>query len=63
MCSTCNYEKFENNNAKLEQGLGMGSLLICCDTNGKNYKLAVKDEYKSEFVLNWCPTCGRKLWT
>lgn len=62
MCSTCDYEGFENKNGKLEQALGMGSLIIRCDKNGKNYRLAVKDEPKSEFVLYWCPTCGCKLY-
>lgn len=41
--------------------VGLGNLLIRCDINGKNYRLAVKDEPKSEFVLYHCPTCGRKL--
>lgn len=62
MCSTCDYKEYENVDGKLEQSLGMGSLLIRCDINGKNYKLAVKDEPKSEFVLYRCPTCGHKLY-
>lgn len=62
MCSTCNYKMYEKNNGKLETKLGMGSLIICCDLNGKNYKLAVKNEPKSEFVLYNCPTCGKKLY-
>ena len=62
MCTTCNYKNFEEVNGKLEQQLCMGNLLIRCDTNGKNYKLAVKDEQKSEFVLYRCPTCGKKLY-
>lgn len=53
---------YEKNNGKLETKLGMGSLIICCDLNGKNYKLAVKNEPKSEFVLYNCPTCGKKLY-
>ncbi len=61
MCSTCDYRKFENKDGKLEQSLGMGSLIIRCDVNGKNYRLAVKEETKSEFVLYRCPTCGHKL--
>lgn len=61
-CSTCNYKNFENKNGKLEQSLGMGSLVIRCDMNGKNYRLAVNDESKSEYVLYWCPTCGSKLY-
>ena len=61
MCSTCNYKNFEEVNGKLEQSLGMGSLLIRCDLDGKNYKLAVRDEQKSEFTLYRCPTCGCKL--
>lgn len=62
MCSTCNYKGFEEVNGKLEQLLGNGSLLIRCDIDGKNYKLAVKNEQKSEFILYRCPTCGRKLY-
>lgn len=62
MCSTCNYETYENINGKLEKNLGMGSLIIRCDQNGKNYKLAVNNEPKSEFVLYRCPTCGNKLY-
>ena len=62
MCSTCNYMAFEKKDGKLEQNLGIGSLAICCDTNGKNYRLAVKGEQRSEFILYHCPTCGRKLY-
>lgn len=62
MCSTCNYKLFEKNNDKLQNSLGLGSLLIRCDENGKNYKLAVNGEPKSEFILYHCPTCGRKLY-
>ena len=62
MCSTCNYKGFEEVNGKLEQLLGNGSLLIRCDIDGKNYKLAVKNEQKSEFTLCRCPTCGCKLY-
>lgn len=61
MCITCNYKNFEEVDGKLEQQLGMGSLIIRCDLDGKNYKLAVKDEPKSEFVLYRCPTCGGRL--
>ena len=61
MCSTCNYKSFENMDGKLEHSLGTGSLVIRCDMNGKNYKLAVKNEPKSEYALYRCPTCGRKL--
>lgn len=62
MCSTCNYKFYDKNNGKLEKNLGMGSLIIRCDLNGKNYKLAVNNEPKSEFVLYNCPTCGKKLY-
>jgi DNA-directed RNA polymerase subunit RPC12/RpoP len=61
MCSTCDYKRFESKDGKLQQGLGMGSLVIRCDENGKNYRLAVNGEPKSEYVLYWCPTCGSKL--
>lgn len=68
MCSTCDYTKFEKvvteNNGrtieKLENSLGYGSLIIRCDTNGKNYFLAVKGEPKSEFRMYRCPTCGHE---
>ena len=62
MCSTCNYKDFEEVNGKLEQLLGNGSLLIRCDIDGKNYKLAVKNEQKRECTLYRCPTCGCKLY-
>lgn len=62
MCSTCNYKAFEKIDGKLQQSLGMGGLLIRCDNNGKNYKLAVKGEDKSEFSLYSCPTCGKRLY-
>lgn len=62
MCTTCNYKNYEEVNGKLEQQLGIGNLVIRCDANGKNYKLAVKDEPRSEFVLYRCPTCGKKLY-
>lgn len=61
MCSTCNYKSFEAVDWKLEHPLGNGSLLIRCDIDGKNYKLAIKNEQKSEFTIYRCPTCGRKL--
>lgn len=61
MCSTCDFKTYEKVDGKLQQNLGMGSLLIRCDNDGKKYKLAVKDEDKSEFYLYSCPTCGRKL--
>ena len=68
MCSTCNYKNFERvmteangrTIEKLEQGLGYGNLVIRCDTNGKNYFLAVKGEPKSEFRMYHCPTCGQE---
>lgn len=62
MCSTCDYKNYENRGGKLEHNLGMGNLLIRCDIGGKNYKLAVKNEDKSEYVCYRCPTCGRKLY-
>ena len=62
MCSICNYKMYENKDGKLQQSLGMGSLVIQCDQNGKNYKLAVNNEPKSEFAIYRCPTCGRKLY-
>lgn len=65
MCSVCDYRTFDhvmvNESEKLEQPLGMGSLVMRCDTDGKNYTLSVKDEPKSEYRLYWCPTCGHKL--
>lgn len=68
MCSTCNYKNYtlnedrDGNYGKLEQSLGMGNLLIYCDDNGRNYKLAVKDQPKSAFTIYRCPTCGKVLY-
>ena len=75
MCVTCDYIKYENTYEKEvldnknkrteiihEQQLGTGDLLIRYYESLKTYKLAVKDDPKSEFVCNRCPTCGRKLW-
>lgn len=62
MCSICNYKIYENNNGKLEKKLGMGSLVIRCDQDGKNYRIAVTNEIKSEFLIYRCPTCGQKLY-
>lgn len=61
MCSTCNYKNYEENNGKLEGKLGIGNLVIKCDTKGKNYKIGIKDDERSDFCLYRCPTCGRKL--
>ena len=69
MCSTCNPKNFEKVSIeangrvteKLEQSLGYGNLVIRCDTNGKNYLLAVKGESKSEFRMYRCPTCGQEF--
>lgn len=61
MCSTCDYTKYESVDGRLQQPLGMGDLLISCNPNGKNYKLSIKDEPKSSFVIYWCPTCGHAL--
>ena len=73
MCSTCDHTTFtrvvetsEKANDKpkewLEQSLGFGSLLIRCDVDGKNYRLAVNGERNSEFKLYRCPTCGKEVW-
>ena len=67
MCSTCNYKTYDRNETNpkdiyLEQSLGMGSLMIRCDTKGKNYKLMIKDDAKSGFTIYRCPTCGKKLY-
>ena len=69
MCSTCNHKNFEtvfidvNGRVveRLEQSLGYGSLVLRCNTAGRNYYLAVKDEPKSEFKCYRCPTCGQML--
>ena len=62
MCSTCNYKNYEEVNGKLEQKLGIAEkLIIRCDLNGKNYKMAVDGEPRNEFILYRCPTCGQKL--
>lgn len=62
MCNTCNYKIFEKIDGKLQNNLGLGSLLIRCDENGKNYKLSVNGDPKSDFCLYRCPTCGKKLY-
>lgn len=62
MCSTCDHATYELVNGRLQKPLGMGSLIISCDTKGMNYKLSVKDEPKSSFVIYRCPTCGRSLY-
>lgn len=66
MCSTCNYKNFEKVSIevngktveRLEKGLGYGSLVMRCNTEGRNYYLAVKGEPKSEIRMYRCPTCG-----
>ena len=73
MCSTCNHTTYNriteppvkpNDKPKeyLEQELGFGSLVIRCDVDGKNYRLAVKGEHNSEFKMYRCPTCGKEVW-
>ena len=62
MCSTCNYQRYEQiNEETLAENLGTDGLQIQYDLKGKKYKLAIKDESKSGFVIYRCPTCGRKL--
>ncbi len=65
MCSTCNYRNYEivkgERKTYLESSLGYGSLVIRCDEDGTNYRLAVKNEPKSEFTLYACPTCRKAL--
>ena len=69
MCVTCDYTTYEKIKVPvkdkfqehLEQSLGYGSLVIRCDTNGKNYRLAVKNEQNSEFKLYACPTCTKRF--
>ena len=67
MCSTCNHKTYTKNvtdlnNTYLEQNLGMGDLIIRCDVNRKNYKLAIKNDAKSGYTIYRCPTCGKKLY-
>ena len=63
MCSTCNYQNYESVSPfLLERSLGFGSLVIRYNTETHEYKLAVKDEQKSEFHVYRCPTCGKKLY-
>lgn len=69
MCSTCNFKTYhkavvqqgDKAEETLQQPLGLGSLLICCDPNGRNYFLAVNGEPKSGYRLYSCPTCGKRL--
>ena len=44
---------------KLERGMGYGSLVMRCDTGGKNYTLAVKGEPNSAVRMYRCSTCGK----
>lgn len=63
MCSTCNYQNYEKAGPfVLERSLGFGSLVIRYYSETKEYKLAVKDEQKSEYHVYRCPTCGKKLY-
>ena len=69
MCSTCNYKTFDIFEVikygkiieQREQQLGNGMLFICCDMDGKNWKLKIADDNSTEFVIYRCPTCGRIL--
>lgn len=69
MCSTCNHKIYQKavvqrgdkTEEVLQQSLGLGSLLICCDQDGKNYSLMVNGEPKSGYRLYSCPTCGKRL--
>ena len=66
MCVTCNYKNYTLNNTNpkdvyLEQDIGLGNLIILCEPNGRHYKIAVKDDMKSAFVIYRCPTCGKNL--
>lgn len=62
MCSTCNYQNYEQASPFVrERSLGFGSLIIRYYTETKEYKLAVNEEQKSEFHVYRCPTCGRRL--
>ena len=66
MCSVCDYRTFEKvvieGAEKLEQPLGLGSLVMQCDTNGQNYTIGVKGEpIKGYYRIYRCPTCGRQL--
>ena len=70
MCSTCNHKNYtpvliQSGNtqiSKLELSIGMGSLVIQCDPNGKNYWLSIQNDPKSSFRMYRCPTCGNKLY-
>lgn len=63
MCSTCDYRRYQKVDEKtLSNSLGIGNLEIKCSPDGKNYKLFVKDDEQSSFVIYRCPTCGRKLY-
>ena len=63
MCKTCNYQNYEQVSPFiLERSLGFGSLVMRYNVETKEYKLAVKEEQKSEFHVYRCPTCGNKLY-
>ena len=65
MCSTCNYNNFEtvmvNGTAKLQGRIGIGKMVLRCDTTGKNWKIGVIDNDRDEFTLYSCPTCQKQL--
>lgn len=62
-CRVCNHNGYTPtaDGERLEKSLGMGSLIIHCDVKGKNFKLGVKGDERSNFVIYKCPTCGRFL--
>ena len=66
MCSTCNSKNYyeislKEGSTTLQQDLGEGSLVIRYNPNTKKYSIAVKTEWRSEFTIYRCPTCGRQL--
>lgn len=66
MCSTCNYKTYDEivlreGSTTLQHDIGEGSLVIRCDPGGQKYRIAVKTEWKSEYRIYRCPTCGRML--
>lgn len=65
MCSTCNYKNFEmvmvNGTVKLQNNLGVGKMVIRCDTTGQNWELGVNDDDRDRFTLYACPTCQKRL--
>ena len=69
MCDTCNHTTYQpvtvrsgdREETKLQQSIGLGSLVLRCDPGGKNYWIMASDDPRSAFRVYRCPTCGKNL--